>query len=113
LRLLVRKEWIAAVLFVLINVVIRSLPNDHPLFLVPPFLIIFSLIVVVLIRFGLLSVVFAIFTVDTLNSLVVTTNFSAWYGNGSLFVLVLFALMCVMAYRQAAGSQSGKPIRAV
>jgi serine/threonine-protein kinase len=104
LRWLVRKEWLAAACFVAVNVAARSLPNDHPLVLVPVFTLIFSLIVVVLMRFGLLSVVLAIFTVNALNSFVVTTNFSAWYGTGSLVVLCLFGATCVLCYRRALGN---------
>jgi hypothetical protein len=55
-------------------------------------------------RSGLLALVVAIFVTDLVGELVFTTNFSAWYGTGSLLFVVVVAGLAIFAFRKALGS---------
>jgi len=104
LLLMVRKEWIAGLLFVLIFALGRGLPNEHvPLVLA--YLIIYGLVVGMLLRFGLLSLVVAIFVADLMSNFVFTWNFSGWYGTASLVVVALIAGIAVVAFRNSLGGR--------
>ncbi len=105
LLLIVRKEWIAGLLFVLIFALGRGLPSDHPAALVPAYLIVYGLVVGMLLRFGLLSLVMALFVADLMGNFVFTSNFSSWYGTASLIVVVLIAGMGIMAFRNSLGGR--------
>jgi serine/threonine-protein kinase len=98
LRAVLRKEWLAAAVFVL-------------LFVVPSFLEgglisgIFALVVAaaeifVFLRFGLLAWVFANFFGHCLE-LPLTMDFSAWYAGTSLFVLLVLAVLTIHGFRIA------------
>jgi hypothetical protein len=50
--------------------------------------LVFGLIVLTLMRFGLVALVTSIFVTDLLPNFVFTTNFSAWYGSASLLVML-------------------------
>jgi len=101
----VRKEWIAGLLFVLIFALGRGLPSDYPVPLVPAYLIIYSLVVWMLLRFGLLSLVVAIFVADLMSNFVFTSSFSGWYGTASLVVVTLIAGFAIVAFRNSLGGR--------
>ena len=105
LLLLARKEWIAGLLFVLIFALGRGLPSDYPALMVVTFLIIYGLVVGMLLRFGLLSLVVAIFAADLMSNFVFTWNFSAWYGTASLIVVILIAGLALVAFRNSLGGR--------
>ncbi|MGA2599413.1 MAG: serine/threonine-protein kinase [Bryobacteraceae bacterium] len=105
LLLLVRKEWIAGLLFVLIFALGRGLPSDYPPAMVPAYFIIYGLVVGMLLRFGLLSLVVAIFAADLMSNFVFTWNFSAWYGTASLVVVTLIAGLTIVAFRNSLGGR--------
>ncbi len=95
-RILLRSQWAAAALFVLLLASFTGLGDES--FLVG---IINALIgiayVFVLMRFGLLAVVAELFFEDLLLNFPITPHLSAWYagigltGLGLLFALTLFA----------------------
>jgi hypothetical protein len=105
LRLILRKEVLAAIVFVLIFALGRGLPSDYPAPVVPAFIIVYGLIVAMLLRFGLLSLVVAVFVTDMMSAFVFTPNFSAWYGTASLIATLLIAALAVVAFRNALGGQ--------
>jgi serine/threonine-protein kinase len=104
LRVIVRKEWLAAVLFALFFIVGRGFTSPHPAYDVPAMVIVYGLIVFVLLRFGLLALLVTIFVTDLVPELVFTTNLTAWYGNGTLLVVLIVVAMSLVAFRNALGS---------
>jgi serine/threonine-protein kinase len=105
LRLILRKEWLAAIVFVLLFSLGRGLPTDHPAALVPAYIMVYGLVVAMLLRFGLLSVVVALFVTDMMLAFVFTSNFSAWYGTASFTATLLIAALAIVAFRNALGGQ--------
>ena len=105
LRAILRKEWLAGGAFVLLFIGLRlfSSNNNYPAVDIPAMIIVYSVIVVMLLRCGLLALVVAIFVTDLVAEMVFTTNFSAWYGNGSLLLILLVSGLAIFAFRKSLG----------
>jgi hypothetical protein len=102
-RLILRKEWLAGVGFVVFFVALRGISSPYPLADIPAMIIVYGVIVFMLLRCGLLSLVVTIFITDLLGELVFTTNFSAWYGTGSLLFVVLVSGLAIFTFRKSLG----------
>ena len=107
LRALLRKEWAAAVTFVLLFTLLIATANrslDSPVYLATE-LILNSLTVFLLIRFGLLAVVAAEVFNDLLGSFPFTTQVSSWYAGISLAGIVLLAAIALYAFYTSLGGR--------
>ena len=107
LRALLRKEWAAAVAFVLLFTVFSSAPSQFAPLLVVGALIYWGLIVFLLIRFGLLAIVVQGFFNVLLSHFPLTTQGSAWYAGISLVGILLMAAMAFYGFYT---SLAGRPI---
>lgn len=97
LRLILRKDWLAGVSFVAIFVLLRSLGASESLGIVIPMMtMMYTIFVVLLLRYGIVPLIVGIFTADFLANAPVTLNFSAWYFASSL--LALLAVLAVALY---------------
>ena len=106
LRVILRKEWLAAIAFVLFFVLMRgSLSATYPQVEVPTIVIVYGVIVFMLVRCGLLAMVTTIFICDLAPNLAFTTNLSAWYGTGSLVLVILTAGLAIYAFRKSLGGR--------
>ena len=105
LRVILRKEWLAAIAFVAFFILLRGLGGTYPQVEIPTFVIVYGVIVFMLMRCGLLALVTTIFICDLVPNLVFTTNLSAWYGTGSLVLVLLTSAMAVYAFRKSLGGQ--------
>jgi hypothetical protein len=103
LRALLRKEWAAAVAFVLLFTVLFS-PGFDPVFLLTS-LIFWVLAVFLLIRFGLLAFVVQGFFFNLLVQYPLTTHGSAWYAGISLAAILLMAAMALYGFYTSLGSR--------
>jgi hypothetical protein len=105
LRAILRKEWLAGAGFVAVFIALRffSSNNNYPAVDIPAMIIVYGVIVVMLLRCGLLSLVTTIFVTDLIGELVFTTNFSAWYANGSLLLIILLSALAIFAFRKSLG----------
>jgi serine/threonine-protein kinase len=106
-RTLLRKDWAAAVAFVLFFGLVGSVQSggNVAVFLVPR-LILAALSVYLLIRFGVLALaasgVFDVF----LGSFPLTTQMSAWYADTSLAGMLLMAAIAFYAFHTSLGGRS-------
>jgi hypothetical protein len=105
LRVILRKEWLAGIAFVLFFVVGRGIDSTNPVVTTASYTIVYGLIVFMLLRCGVLSLVATIFVTDLVPEILFTTNFSAWYGSGSLLIIALMVGLSILAFRYALGSQ--------
>jgi protein kinase-like protein len=105
LRTLLRKEWAAAVAWVLLFGIFFPLGSD--LVSVVGALIFSSLAVFVMIRFGLLALVVNFMVTSILHSCPLTTQMSSWYGGISLTGIVLMAAITFYAFYTSLG---GRPV---
>jgi hypothetical protein len=105
LRLILRKEWLAALGFTLFFIVGRGIDSGNPLVSLATYAIVYGIIVFVLLRYGVLALVATIFVTDLVPEILFTTNFSARYGTGSLLIIALTVGLSIVAFRFALGSQ--------
>jgi Protein kinase domain len=88
---LLRADWIAAMLFIAIFVGIRSLQSTHLAVDVPTIFLIYGVLVLIVLRFGLVPLAVGAFTVDMFGNVPFTADFSAWYATtaGLAFLIVV------------------------
>jgi len=104
LRAVLRKEWLAAAVFVLIEAVPSFLTGG--LISAAFVLVVAAAEIFVFLRFGLLAWVFANYFGHFL-AFPLTTDSSAWYAGTSLFLLLVLAALAVYGFRIAL---AGKPV---
>ncbi len=104
LRAVLRKEWLAAAVFVLFFAVPSFL--DDGLISGAFGLVVAAAEIFVFLRFGLLALVFANYFGHCLQ-FPLTTDSSAWYAGTSLFVLLVLAALAVYGFRIAL---AGRPM---
>lgn len=71
-----------------------------------------AMVIFVLLRFGLLAVMFAIFFTQLLDNYPVTSNFEAWYGESTAFALLVAGSLAAYGYFAAMGGRRLIPAKA-
>ncbi len=107
LRALLRKEWAAAVAWVLLFTVFSAADIQSATIFLVFFLILSSLFVFLMIRFGLLTLVANFVFWQVLSNFPLTTQSSAWYSGISLTGILLIAAIALYAFYTSLG---GRPI---
>jgi serine/threonine-protein kinase len=106
LRALLRKQWLAAVVFVALLLLPRLLRSDA----VPVDLAFgaasLAIDVIILFRFGLVAYVAAMYFSNILAQVPLTLDLSAWYVSISMFVLAMLAALAAWAFRTALAGRS-------
>jgi serine/threonine-protein kinase len=107
LRVILRKQWLAAIAFVLIWTVVQLPQNSGGSVLVRAafFMLIYGLLVTILLRCGLFALVVTVFLIDWINQTLLTTDFSAWYGLSSLVVVIVLGSMTAYGFWTSLGSR--------
>jgi len=107
LRLVLRKDWLAAGTWVAIATVQNALASPQPWTTALFAVVVVSALMVVLFRFGLVSFSSATFFLTVLTQFPLTTNLTAWYGNGAMVALLALAGIACFGFRTAS---AGKPL---
>ena len=95
LKILLRKEWIAAIAFVAIFAGLNS-GGRYPAAEIPASLVIYAIAVFIVYRYGLIPLVVAISTVDMLADVPFSADISTWYMTTS--ILALLSVVAVAAW---------------
>jgi protein kinase-like protein len=103
LRALLRRDWLAGAIVVLIFGLTFFL-SDSPSYAVLSVMLL-GLIVLAFIRFGLLTLFASLLIFFWLNSLPFTTNLSAWYAGTSFFVVFIVTALAGYAFYTSLGGQ--------
>lgn len=105
LRAVLRKQWLAGLVFVLFFAGLRWAgqgPWYTPLFL----LAIWTTLVVVMLRFGLFATICLVYLIDTPLNTLFTTDFTAWYGQSSWVFVAIVAVAAVWGFRTSLGGRT-------
>lgn len=105
LRALTRRQWLAASIFVLIQMVSILLDRSSPMIIVPLICLSRVLTVIVLLRFGLATLATGMFVGGLFSSVPITTSFSAWYGGYALAALLAVLALAGYACHTSLGGQ--------
>ncbi|MBL8203845.1 MAG: serine/threonine protein kinase [Blastocatellia bacterium] len=108
---LVRRDWLAGGLLILLYVALVTPMSPLPLFAAIPIFTVFGIgIFVAARRYGLLVLSVVGFS-GMVADIPLTTNLSAWYAGNALFVAVVLLALAIYAFRTSLGGQkvfSGK-----
>jgi hypothetical protein len=105
LRVLLRREWAAAVLFVLVFSAQDALSHDSVLLVGIANVLSFGATVFVLVRFGLLAVVASFWFGVILESFPITPDLSAWYAGIGLVGACLLLGLTLYGFYTSLGGQ--------
>jgi uncharacterized OB-fold protein len=98
LRALLRNQWLASAVFVLIWSSIKFLGSSYPSIEVPAQVLIFTIAAIFVLRFGLVALAVGIFVVDVLLNVPVTVHGSAWYLGSTVFVLATVVALAAWGF---------------
>ena len=104
-RVIFRKPWIAATVFVLFWVGIKAYGDHHWYLTAPAYVAVYGVAAFMILRFGFIALAVGIFTVDLLGGVPVTTDLSTFYSGAQAFVLFLVAAMAAWGCYTALAGQ--------
>ena len=107
LRLLLRRESLAALLLIFILGLQQALWSPLSLWVTLPFgLLIWTIPILVLLRFGLLSMIVGMFVVSLVANLPITSRLGHWTGTTTLWVMAVVAVVSIWGFRTSLGGRS-------
>jgi predicted Ser/Thr protein kinase len=105
LRVLLRKEWLAAIVFVALWVALKTLGSDYPWIEVPAWVLLYGVAALVVLRFGFVALAVGLFVTDMLLNVPVALDFSSWYATSTLLPLLSVAALAVWGFYNALAGQ--------
>jgi len=105
LRLVVRNRWLAAAGFVALWTALKVLVSNHPLIELPAQLLIYSIAAFACVRYGLLTLVAAVFVANVMLNAPISFDFSRWYASTTLFVPIAIAALAAWSFHAALGGR--------
>ncbi|HLJ46958.1 MAG TPA: serine/threonine-protein kinase [Bryobacteraceae bacterium] len=106
LRLVLRKDWLASAGMMILYGAINGLRSGAPYVLTPAHALIYLLVVVILLRYGILALMVCIMMTNLMLTGAFSTNFSAWYGASSVLALIVVIGATIYAFRMTTSAQS-------
>jgi len=105
LRVLLRREWLAGIVFVAIFAALDSFSGDHVLLKAGLLVVVYSIIVIVVFRVGFIALATAIFVTNLLQDLPLTLDTSAWYFTSAFFPLLSVVALALWGFYTALAGQ--------
>jgi len=105
LKVLLRKEWIAAIVFVAIFAVPRSLTSTYTSVELPAQILVYAIAVLIVLRFGLVPLACAIFTINLMANVPFSSDLSAWYMTTSILALLSVIALAAWGFYHSLGGQ--------
>ncbi len=103
LKIVFRRDWLAASAFVAIFVVLKTLGSSYLAVELPAAILVYSIAVLIVVRFGLIPLACAVFTVDLLVNVPFTADLSAWYASTGILVLCSVVALAGWGFYNALG----------
>ena len=100
-----RTDWIAAALFVAIEVGMRTLLSTHLAVDVPVLFLVFGVLALIVLRFGLVPLAVGAFTVDMLGNVPFSSDLSAWYVATSVLAMLSVVGLAGWGFYQSLGGE--------
>jgi serine/threonine-protein kinase len=105
LRVVTRRQWLAAGIFVLFWVVFEVLRSKSPMIALVFACLGYAAAVINLLRFGLVALACSLFVNFLFPLVPITTDFSAWYAGSTLFTLLAVLVLAGYAFHTSLGGQ--------
>lgn len=104
-RYLFRNQWVAAVAFVAIFTLLKTLGGEHPAIEVPCQILIYGIAAFALVRFGLITLGVAVFAANIMLNVPVTFDFSRWYAPAAMSIPIGVLALATWGLYNALGGQ--------
>lgn len=105
LKVLLRKDWLAAIAFIAIFALPRGLTSSYMPVELPAWILVFAIAVLIVYRFGLIPLACAIFTINMLANVPFTADFSAWYSATSILALLSILALAGWGFYHSLGGE--------
>jgi predicted Ser/Thr protein kinase len=96
LKAILRKDWLAAIVFVAIYAVPRGLSSSYIKIELPAQILVYAIAVLIVYRFGLVPLAVSIFAINVLSTVPFTADTSAWWFTN--WVLALLSVVALAAW---------------
>lgn len=106
LRVLLRKSWLGAAAFVLLWTALKSVSSDYPAVDWPMQALLYTSLAAGALRYGLVTLVIALFTADMALNIPVTLNPAAWYFTPATLALASVAALAIWGFYTALAGQT-------
>jgi serine/threonine protein kinase len=105
LKAILRKQWLAAIVFIALFAVPRGLASSYMSVELPALILVYGIAVLIVIRFGLVPLALAIFTIDMLGNVPFSADFSTWYMTTSVMALLSVVAIAGWGFYHSLGGQ--------
>jgi serine/threonine-protein kinase len=105
LKVLLRREWIAAIVMVAIFALPRGLSSTYMAVEIPAQIIVYSIAVLIVLRFGFIPLACAVFTINLMANVPFSADFSAWYMTTSILELLSVVALASWGFYHSLGAE--------
>jgi hypothetical protein len=98
-------EALAAIAFVALFALPRGLTSSYVTVELPAQILVYAIAVLIVYRFGLVPLAFAIFTINMLGNVPFSGDFSAWYMPGSILALLSAVALAGWGFYHSLGGE--------
>jgi serine/threonine-protein kinase len=105
LKVLLRKEWIAGIVLVAIFALPRGLSSTYMAVEIPAQIIVYSIAVLIVLRFGFVPLACAVFTINLMANVPFSADFSAWYMTTSILELLSVVALAGWGFYHSLGGE--------
>jgi serine/threonine-protein kinase len=105
LKIVLRKDWLAALAFVALFAFPAALSTSYVKVELPAQILIYAVAVLIVYRFGLVPLAVAIFTVNMLGNVPATADISAWYAPTYILALLSVAGLAGWGFYHSLGGE--------
>jgi serine/threonine-protein kinase len=105
LKVILRKDWLAAIAFVAVFALPQGLTSDYMAVDLPAWILIYAVAVLIVFRFGLVPLACAIFTVNMLANVPFAADLSTWYMPVSLMALLSVIALAGWGFYHSLGGE--------
>ena len=104
-RIVLRREWLAAIAFVALFAGMKTVGSDFVRVEFVLQILIYATAVLVVVRFGLVALAAGVFTSDVLLNVALTSDMSSWYAPNGIFVLLSLLALAGWGFYNALGGR--------
>ncbi len=105
LKSLLRKDWLAAIVFVGIFALPQGLSGSYVEVELPAMILVYAVAVLIVYRFGLVPLACAVFTINMLGNLPVSADFTAWYMTPTILALLSVVALAGWGFYHSLGGE--------
>jgi len=100
-----RREWLAAIVFVAIWATLKTLGSDYPWIEAPAWSLLYGVAALVVFRFGFVALAVGLFVTNTLLNVPLTLDFSSWYASSTFLPFLIVAALAVWGFYNSLAGQ--------